>query len=221
MSSDLNLQALVTAIPQPLRDMLDAEARPRKFADGALIHGRNAPGRALYVVRKGAVQFRNSTEDGRFVDLITLGPRQWFGEIALLAREAPPHDAFAQGPTELGVLDQTRFFDLMDAHPALSRAMMRLLAVRLRLVFSMMDDLRTLPAPALVAKHLVWLADSDPTVSPVIAVDQATLASRLGLSRITVGKVLKQLESAGVITLGYRRISVVNADRLKAASKLR
>ena len=47
-------------------------------------------------------------------------------------------------------------------------------------------------------------------------VSQGDLATMCGLSRQTLNKVLKDLQDAGAITTGYRRIEILDVDALRS-----
>ena len=49
-----------------------------------------------------------------------------------------------------------------------------------------------------------------------IAVPQSGLAELVGVSRVTVGTVLRNLQASGAIAPGYRRITVTDLPLLRA-----
>jgi Mn-dependent DtxR family transcriptional regulator len=66
-----------------------------------------------------------------------------------------------------------------------------------------------------VATYLLRAADT----TGVVEITQAQLASMLGAQRTSVQPVLKNLEDAGLVEVGYRRVELVDAAGL--ASLLR
>jgi CRP-like cAMP-binding protein len=86
---------------------------------------------------------------------------------------------------------------------------------RLHDALELLDDFRRLPLPALTAKLLLSLAPSkhDPAL---VECNQADLAFTLGVSRVSVGKALAQLQRAKLLVLGYRTIRITDRAVLKS-----
>jgi len=84
-------------------------------------------GREFFLIVKGEASVRRN---GRKV--ATLGPGQYFGELALLDRR--PRSATVASETEMNllVLGQRQFNGVLDAVPALARKMLAAMATRLR-----------------------------------------------------------------------------------------
>ena len=83
-------------------------------------------GREFFLIVKGEASVRRN---GRKV--ATLGPGQYFGELALLDRR--PRSATVASETEMNllVLGQRQFNGVLDTVPALSRKMLAAMATRL------------------------------------------------------------------------------------------
>jgi CRP/FNR family transcriptional regulator, cyclic AMP receptor protein len=84
-------------------------------------------GREFFLIVGGEASVRRN---GR--KIATLGPGQYFGELALLDRR--PRSATVASETEMDllVLGQRQFNGVLDAVPALSRKMLAAMATRLR-----------------------------------------------------------------------------------------
>lgn len=84
-------------------------------------------GDAFYIVVQGAVIIsRGSTK------LATLGPREGFGEMAILDREARSATATASEETTLLTLDRDSFDRVIEQNPIVARGVYRVLTERLR-----------------------------------------------------------------------------------------
>ena len=84
-------------------------------------------GREFFLIVKGQASVRRNNRK-----VATLGPGQYFGEMALLDRR--PRSATVISDTEMTllVLGQRQFNGVLDAVPALSRKMLAAMATRLR-----------------------------------------------------------------------------------------
>ena len=84
-------------------------------------------GTGLFVVVSGTVRIVLHGED-----VVRLGPGDYLGELAVIDRQPRSASAFAVGPTTCLALASWDLFRRVDADPALSHALLRGLALRVR-----------------------------------------------------------------------------------------
>ena len=97
------------------------------LADGDTVFRQGDAGDAFYMVVQGGVRIvRGSTE------LALLGPREGFGEMAILDQETRSATAIAAGPTTLLRIDRDPFDRLIEQNPSVARGIYRMLTQRLR-----------------------------------------------------------------------------------------
>jgi CRP/FNR family transcriptional regulator, cyclic AMP receptor protein len=94
---------------------------------GKVLATEGSPGREFYVILEGkaAVQI-----GGR--DVATLGPGDFFGEMALLDQGPRVATVTSETPMEVAVLDPREFSTLVEEHPGVARKILKVLAQRLR-----------------------------------------------------------------------------------------
>lgn len=94
---------------------------------GEVIFEQGDDGDAFYIVVQGAVIIsRGATK------LATLGPREGFGEMAILDRESRSATATASEETTLLTLDRESFDRVIEQNPVVARGVYRVLTERLR-----------------------------------------------------------------------------------------
>lgn len=94
---------------------------------GATIFTKGEPGASMYMIVSGEVEAR----DGDHV-FARMGPREVFGEMALLDGEPRTATIRATQAVHLLRLDQAPFYDLMDDQVAIARGIIHVLLQRLR-----------------------------------------------------------------------------------------
>ncbi len=204
---DFGTPGLIEALPPPLRDALQAAGVPVSYGDGQQIHARGDLKPGLSIVRAGAVRFGNVGRDGSYMATALLGPGQTFGEFTLFADLPRTHNADAVGDTVVNQVSRARFERVMDGHPELRRQLLASLASRLHQALEFIDDMRRLPLTVRVAKTFGVMARH--ATGPVrIRVKQTALAETFGVSRVSMGKVLQELEAARLIRRGYGAIEL-------------
>jgi HEAT repeat protein len=97
------------------------------YDQGEIVFEQGDEGDAFYVVAQGSIKIsRGRTE------LATLGPREGFGEMAILDRETRSATATAGEPATLIKLDRDSFDRVVEQNPVVARGIYRVLTERLR-----------------------------------------------------------------------------------------
>ena len=102
-------------------------ARIRRFANGAAMVRVGDAGRAFYVLLDGNAKVNRPGRRS-----VRLGPGAFFGEMALIDDSPRSADVVADGEVLALTVDRPGFTKLLRAEPALSQALLRTLAARLR-----------------------------------------------------------------------------------------
>jgi CRP-like cAMP-binding protein len=106
------------------------EANERTFTDGEVIVKQGDTGAAgFWIILKGSVEVRRGA-----VNLATLGPGEYFGEMALVSDHATPRSADVVATGDVHALQLTRWDlrGLILAHPEIALSMLADLAGRIR-----------------------------------------------------------------------------------------
>jgi CRP/FNR family cyclic AMP-dependent transcriptional regulator len=94
---------------------------------GRVLCEQGTIGREFFLIVEGkAVVKKNNRKTA------TLGPGQYFGELALLDRRPRSASVISETDMKLLILGQRQFNGVLDAVPALSRKMLAAMATRLR-----------------------------------------------------------------------------------------
>ena len=213
------------AMPDATRADIAARGRVRALAPGQRVFSRGEQPDSAYVVLDGVVRVSNTTSDGREHLLDFYGPGVWFGEVASLDGGPRMYDAEANGPAVVLQLLSSELEDLLARHPALSRALLRLEAQRLRIVLTALDGYSVQSTEQRLANRLLMLADHHSTKTArgteiALALSQETLARLTGATRQRVNQIFKAWETDGLVEQRYGRVVLLDRPRLeKLASK--
>ncbi len=185
----------------------------RRYPPGALIDREGEPCTAMYVVRSGRVRRYKASPDGREQVLAILGPGEAFNEVPIFDGGPNPASTEALEPTDLYVVDRERLLVLMDRYPAVAIGLTRTLAVRLRHLTTIIEDLSFRQVAARLARILLDEADER---TGVFQVSQQGLASMVGTAREVVSRALRRIEGAGAIAVERGRVVVRDREALRA-----
>ncbi|MFT7724583.1 MAG: Crp/Fnr family transcriptional regulator [Roseateles sp.] len=210
-------------LSEPLRHDILQRAYVRRLADETMLSHRGDPALEWCGVAKGAVRVSSVSLAGKQISLTYVEPGTWFGDIALFDGLPRTHDACAHGETTLLCVRKADFRALLQVHPELYDALLRLNCRRLRLMFDMIEDLNTRPLAARLAKQVLLLARSygvaeGDEIRIGLQLAQEDLAQLLGASRQRVNQELKAFEREGAVRVEPTRLVVLSREKLLAAA---
>jgi CRP/FNR family transcriptional regulator, cyclic AMP receptor protein len=184
-------------------DVLQAGARLRHYTRGSVIVTEGDDAHALFIVGKGTLKAYLSGNDGKEVILSTLGPGDYFGELALIDNEPRSAMVATLEPSELLQISKDVFRQLMLQDPQAMLAVSCSLVARIR---HLTDSVRTLALVDVfgrVSRLLEELGSRDAEGHLVIEPKptQVEIASRVGSSREMVSRIFKDLAIGGYIQI--------------------
>jgi len=172
----------------------------------------------LWIILSGAVRVSNQTPGSKEYVYAVLGPGSYFG-LATAVHDAPfAADARAFGATDLAAFRSDALAALVEERPRLWRHVSELLSRRLRLALLIMRDNSVAPLPERIARRLLGHALSSDVRGlrqVQVRMTQADLALMLGSSRSRTNAALKTLERRGLVSAGYRGITILDLPGLK------
>jgi CRP-like cAMP-binding protein len=109
------------------------EAQP-----GQVIFRQDEPGQGMYIIAQGLVEITQETEGGTYV-LATLGPNDFFGEMALISSQPRSATARAITPARLLPIRGDQFLERVKVQPELALYILQVMVKRLRLTLGAMS----------------------------------------------------------------------------------
>lgn len=206
-------------LPVTVQDSLLALGRPRELAAGQRLFQRGDAPCGLYAVLEGAMRVGAVSSAGKEALLTLVESPHWFGEISLFDGQPRTHDAYAEGPTRLLWIPQGPLLEWLACQPEHWRDLALLMSHKLRWVFVALEQQSLLAAAPRVAQRLLQMAEGygeRDVAQWRLQVSQEQLALMLSLSRQTINQILRSLEQADVVRLGYGEVEIVDAPRLRA-----
>lgn len=196
-------------------------AQALEYSRDDVIFTMQEPADGLYIVANGRVKVCVPTSGGKELILATLGPEQFFGEMALLDNEPRSASVITQLPTTVYRIHRNDFEKLLQSHPSLARLLLRELSLRLRRANAQMESLITLDVVGRLARYFIGLARLHGQLlgNGWVAVRRPThqdIANSIGTTRETVTRLITELESRGLVVnegkMSYLREEVLRED---------
>src|SRR5256712_769147 len=206
---------LFSRLPESELAELAERVRTKSFKRGEMIFRKDDPGTHLYMVLEGGVKIALPGEFGQEALVAIMRPGEFFGELALFDRSPRSASATALEETRAALLAGDDFLAYLESHPASFRVVLETLARTIRRLSDRVEDLIFLDVPSRVAKYLLDLARSTGGDGNELTLTQDELAAFIGASRVSVNRVLGDLERREIIAIRRRRIAIKDADRLQ------
>ncbi len=198
--------------PADLDKLVRLAARKRYPKDGVVFF-ENEAGDTLFMVADGRIKVTILGDDGREVILSVLGAGDFFGDMSLLDNEPRSATAIAAEESELLSLSRADFAGLMKENPGIMTTLIGVLSARLRHANHQISTLALLDVYGRVARVIVDLARDEGRrlKDGRIAFQRPThqeIANRIGTTRETVTRMLKDLQRQGMIKVSGKEIVV-------------
>ncbi len=158
--------------------------------------GDDCPG--VYIVGTGRVRVYQSGPGGKEHVLHMVSPGETFAEVAAVGQFACPANAQAIAPTTCALLPLDRFRQLMEQDHQLCLDMMAGLAMWVRHLVGLMEDLVLRDAAGRLARFLL---SSEEHASGLVELPalRRHVASHLNLTSETFSRTIRRLQEAGLI----------------------
>lgn len=205
------------AVPAERQALLLKPARVRTVPAGGRIFGLGDPPDGLIAVLEGEVRLVRSTAAGEESVAVILGPGAWFGGLSAVDGGLQTHDAIAFGPARVLHLSQQDLEQAAVQEPRIWRDLALLIAGFHRASQTAVAQGLTQPILVRLARTLAGAARTGG--NDTVRLRQEDLAAMIGVSRPTINKALKQLESRQLIEVAYRHIVVRDAAALRALGR--
>ncbi len=198
---------------------IEISSKARTFARGTPIYLPLDGTNAVFLLASGRVKICHLTPDGKQSILAFIEPGELFGELALF--DGGPRDEYAEAlekstivqiPGE--VMQQT-----MESHPGVTLGVTKLIGLRRRRIERRLKNLLFLSNRDRLTHLLLELAEQygKPESGGLklrIQLSHQDLANVIGSTRETVTVVLGEMQNEGLLSIGRRRIVILDLKRL-------
>ena len=204
----MNAPDATAVLDEEERRQISKHAVQRRYPAKALIVQEGDRPDLLYIILEGRVKAFMSDANGREVVLSTMGPGEFFGEVAL---DDGPRSAsvMSMEPCVLSVVPLADLDLFIRANPAFASHFIDHLLARIRTLTKSVGSLALMDAYGRVARLLL---DSAVTKDGIRCVPerltQADIASRVGCTREMVSRIFKDLVQRGYVSLEDDRIVI-------------
>lgn len=191
--------------PDALGRLADG-ARRIAPADGAPLFAQGDPPDAVYAVLDGRGRVRVGVPDSAakrlMVEVFRAG--DVFGEVGVLDGATRSADAVVIGDVRLARIPASAFLEAAQNEPALGLALARLLSMRLRRTFGLLQDATFAPLEVRLARQVMYLLKADSVKTEkglrlAARFRQGDLADLLGATTRSIISILNAWRAANLV----------------------
>jgi CRP/FNR family cyclic AMP-dependent transcriptional regulator len=178
----------------------------RACAKGQLLYTQEDRAETLFLLKRGQIQLYRLTPSGKRLELATIVPGTFFGEMPLLGETRRHTYAEAVVESLVCVMSRADVERLIYEHPQVALRMIEVMGQRLAYYEARLEELAYRSVSARLAAALLRLArEQGKTNAPGISITHQELGDMVGALRETVTSVLGEFQRAGLVELhrGY------------------
>lgn len=194
------------------RDMqviLEKSGIVRSFPKGTIIYRQGDMAEYFCYLKKGRVKVFMNSADGMEKILNTATHGEILGEGAFFDKKPRVSSARAVVASELIMIDEESLMELIKKYPRIAFELLEILSNRIRLLSAQIDAMTFMQADARIAQLLI-----ESEAGGEIKLTHEEMAAVVGVSRVTVSKILGKFVKSGIVSTEYGRVIIKNRDRL-------
>ncbi len=199
-----------TGLPKELFQPFFSAAPASSYKKGQLIYLQGQQPDYLYCLKEGEVRTAIFSDRGEERLLTVYRAGSIFGEASFFDGMPRVSTATAQTDCQILRLGRETVDALFRRHPELASAMIAYLARTVRLLSGHVDTMSFQQAPQRLARLLL----NYPAEAGRLNVTHEELAAALGVSRVTVSRILSDFACKGYLKTGYGVITLLDRSAL-------
>lgn len=209
-------------LPSEQITMIEHATVMRTIPKGQIIYSQEDRAEALFLLKRGHVSIYRLTPAGKRLDLTTIEPKEFFGEMPLLGESLRHAYAEAAEESLLCVMSRADIERLILQQPQVALRMIEVLGHRLALTETRLEELAYRSVSARIAALLLRL-NAEQTQGrghanhghDELRITHQEIGDRIGALRETVTKILDEFQAEGLVELRRGHIRVRDPERLR------
>ena len=191
-------------------DLLSEGQSPRKYRAGQLVYLQGTRPQCFYYLAAGSVRSFISTDSGEERVLTVHQTGDLMGEASFFDGCPRVTSAMALEDCLILSVNREQLDRAFQRHPELALPMLQHLARTVRTLSGHVGA-SSLPAQQRIAR---WLLGQPTGEDSTIRTTHEEIGQAVGLSRVTVSRVLGELAAQGLVGLGYRTVAILDREGL-------
>ncbi len=200
-------------------ESIASRLQEKTYEKGDLVIMEGETCQAMYFIKSGTVRILKTSPEGKEQVLRMMGDGESFNEVPIFDGGKNPASVETLATTALYILSKKDLISLVREDPDLSLAVLKNMALNLRHLVTLVEDLSFRHVSSRVAKILLQYSHPGGSLFEPLPpgggkLTQQQIASVVGTAREVVGRSLKALEKEGAIKITRGRIQILDSKLL-------
>lgn len=206
--------------PASFRDVVLSRAVVRRYGPGELLHAAGDEAGGMYGVAEGSIRLMLSAIDhGPYCGHL-LRPGSWAGDGPTITGDLRPVTLVSSGPSTVLFLSRAAIMEIVAEEPGHWRHFIAGTMLNLNLAFGAIADLMLRDHRKRLVAILLRAAGARSEMPPVerpieVEMSQTDIAAMANVTRTTAGATLRRLEQAGLLKIGYGKVTILSPAQLR------
>jgi CRP/FNR family transcriptional regulator, cyclic AMP receptor protein len=192
----------------------EQQTEMRPCRKGQLLYSQEDRAEVLFLLKRGRVQLYRLTPSGKRLELATIEPGAFFGEMLLVGETLRHTFAEAVEDSLICVMSRSDIERLMRERSEVALRMIEVLSRRLALCEARLEEMAYRSVPARLAAVLLRLSQGKS--GEAVLITHQELGDMIGALRESVTKVLDDFQRAELVELSRGHIMVRDVAGLQA-----
>ena len=188
----------------------------KEFAKGTVLFREGEPGKEMFVIQAGRVAISKQVREVEKI-LATLGPGEFFGEMAIISNKPRNASASVADDAKLLVIDPKTFEGMIRGNSEIAVRMIKKLAERLSEADAQIENLLLSDPASRVVHQVIQACQSRgrPTEEGIeIELPLRELPRSIGVGEPAIRLMVGRMERAGLLERSGDRMTVYDTARL-------
>ena len=192
----------------------EQQTEMRTCRRGQILYSQEDRAEVLFLLKRGRVQLYRLTPSGKRLELATIEPGTFFGEMPFLGESLRHTFAEAIEDSLICVMSRADIERLMRKRSEVALRMIEVLGRRLALCEARLEEMAYRSVPARIAAVLLRLSQGQH--GEVVSITHQELGDMIGALRESVTKVLDEFQRDGLVALGRGRVTLRDVAGLQS-----
>jgi CRP-like cAMP-binding protein len=189
----------------------------KEFPEGTILFREGDPGKEMFVLQSGKVMISKSVRGAQKI-LATLGPGEFFGEMAIISNRPRSANAAVAEKARLLVIDSKTFEAMIRGNAEIAVRMIKMLSERLTEADAQIENLMLTDPSTRIVHQMLQSSQAARTHSdgPIeIEFSLKDEPAKIGVGEPAIRLMLHRLEQAGLIEHQGDRLTIYSRARLR------
>lgn len=201
-------------------DALIKITKNKQLNEGEVVFRQGQPANDMFIIAEGRVRVSMLLEDGKDINLGTLGPGDTFGEIALFDRKERTATITAIEIGRCLVIERDVFETFLRRYPEVAFRLLAALSYRLRVTDRLIKETLCFDIPSCLAQKLLELAKgygqhTDKGIRVNAVFSEADLVEITGLPVQNITAQMRIWQNQGLIKYRNGNITIINPKEME------